>query len=67
MSGRGVELEGKNVHIYFLDFSGDTIGKKTGYCVKDSENKILIQNTRGFLECIPYCRVVRVVETGREA
>jgi hypothetical protein len=62
MDRSGVALEGKNVNIYFLDNSDNQISRKSGLCLKDLPTKIIIENTRGYVEVIPYYRIIRVVE-----
>lgn len=61
----GMSLEKKQVAIYFDDFSDNQVAKKTGYCVKDTDSKVFIKNSKGFIEVIPYCKIIRIVETGR--
>jgi len=60
----GVSLEKKKIAIYFDDFSENQIAKKTGICLKDTSTKIFIENTKGNVEVIPYCKIIRIVEIG---
>jgi len=64
LARQGVDLKGKIVNIYFLDHSDNKVSKKTGKCLKDTSHKITIENSRGYAEIIPYCRIIRVIETG---
>ncbi len=59
----GVDLEGKRVSIYYDDRSShNEVAKKTGICLKDTPSKIFIENMKGYLEIIPYYKIVRIVE-----
>ena len=58
-----IELIGKMVWIYYDDHSGkDSVGRKEGLVLQDSERRIIIQNTSGYTEIIPYYRIIRVIE-----
>lgn len=64
MEGQGEVWQGTKVNIYFLDFSDNKVSKKTGIVIKDTPHKIFIRNSRGYMEIIPYSKIVRVIETG---
>jgi len=58
-----MELKGKKVAIYYDDKSyGNNIAKKDGFCLDDNDRVIVIRNTAGFIEKIPYYRIIRVIE-----
>ena len=58
-----IDLCGKRVWIYFDDHSGyDKVAKKEGLVLQDNDRRIIIQNTSGYTEVIPYYRIVRVIE-----
>lgn len=59
-----IELSGKKVWIYFDDHSGNhRVAKKEGLVLQDSERRIIIRNTAGYTEVIPYFRIIRVIES----
>ena len=58
-----MELKGKRVAIYYDDKANyQKIAKKDGFCLDDNDRVIVIRNTSGFIEKIPYYRIIRVIE-----
>lgn len=61
------DLTGKKVSIYYDDKSNyNTVAKKDGLCIEDTNYKIVIKNTSGFTEIIPYSRIIRIIEVPGE-
>ena len=55
-------LIGKDVAIYYDDkFKYNHISKKDGNCLADNDRVITIRNTSGYIEKIPYYRIIRVL------
>ena len=58
-----MDLKNKRVAIYYDDKANyGKIAKKDGFCLYDDSRVIVIRNTSGFIEKIPYYRIVRVLE-----
>lgn len=58
-----IELIGKQVAIYFDDKTSNYhIAKKDGLCLDDNDRTITIRNQAGYIEKIPYYRIVRVIQ-----
>ena len=58
-----MNLTNKQVAIYYDDKCNyGHIAKKDGFCLYDSDRVIVIRNTSGFIEKIPYYRIIRVIE-----
>ena len=57
-----MELTNKRVTIQFDDKSGNNISRKDGLCLDDNNYAITIRNTAGFIEKIPYYRIIRIIE-----
>ena len=58
-----MDLINKRVAIYYDDKANyGHIAKKDGLCVDDDNWCITIRNASGFLEKIPYRRIIRIIE-----
>ena len=58
-----MDLKDKRVSIYYDDKAQyNKVAKKDGFCLEDNDRVIVVRNNSGFIEKIPYYRIIRVIE-----